>query len=192
MLAMMALAFGGEVVVARRDLAPGHELQAADVYLAWMPDDFVPPGTFRSVEEVVGRVPMEVLLADGMVRAERLVAEEAGVGLQALVPRGMRIVRLELPRPHGHIQPGSQVDVVDADGRCIVGQAVHVLATEDGAQGVTMEPWTRAPAHFLHVAVEAGTVGRFAALGPARTEVLLRNPIDVRVAGRSCEAVTTE
>ena len=44
------------IVVARRDIAPGHTLEAADLVEAAFPPESVPRGSFRPGGELAGRV----------------------------------------------------------------------------------------------------------------------------------------
>lgn len=61
------------VVVALHELAAGTPIRAADVSVEWLHSDTFPAdGTFRSVEELAGRTTGERILAEEVIRVERL------------------------------------------------------------------------------------------------------------------------
>lgn len=105
-----------ELVVARRDLYVGMPVTAEDVALRRMAAPVAPrTGTFSALDDVVGRTPRERVLADEIVRGERLANPEAGVGLNALVSpgrRGMTIATDTETGLAGLVQPGNHVDVI--------------------------------------------------------------------------------
>jgi pilus assembly protein CpaB len=70
---------------------------------------------FLSPDHVVGRIPRERVLANEFVRADRLADPESGVGLNAVIPRGMRAISVEVSGGHalaGFLNPGNYVDVI--------------------------------------------------------------------------------
>jgi pilus assembly protein CpaB len=113
------------VIVAARDLYQGLPITAEDLYAVQIAPKFLPEGVFLSPEHVVGRVPRERVLANDLVRGERLADPENGVGLQTILPRGLRALSVDLGDGRalsGFLQPGSYVDVLvtlapDGEGR---------------------------------------------------------------------------
>ncbi|MFN8034468.1 MAG: Flp pilus assembly protein CpaB [Acidimicrobiia bacterium] len=104
------------VVVARRDLAIGATVRTGDLVTARVHDGY-PPGALASPAPAVGRVVVVPVLR-GETITIRHVAAASRHGLAAVVPRGMRAVR-----------------IVVADGlRPRPGQSVDVLATFDPAK----------------------------------------------------------
>ena len=80
-----------------------------------IPPKLLPEGVFLTPERVVGRIPRERVLANDLVRAERLSDPESGVGLETVIPRGLRAISVDLadgPALSGFLQPGSYVDVM--------------------------------------------------------------------------------
>jgi Flp pilus assembly protein CpaB len=84
------------VLVARRDLHPGVPITEDDLYAVPMSARSLPDGVFIAPTHALGRVPRERILADELVRAERLSHPGAGVGLNVVLPRGMRAISIEL------------------------------------------------------------------------------------------------
>lgn len=171
-----------EVVVATRWLEPGVPVEPADVALAQLPADVVPDWALTAVHDVLGRVPKEPIADGALVREERL-ADIAPIGVDALVPEGMRRVRLALPRPSRRIGAWDLVDVVrlSDDAVCVLAEALRVVAgeTADGARQTGA--LDQAEYVALHLLAPPETAGRFGDLG--HVEVWLRSPIDAERTG---------
>lgn len=128
------------VVAANVDLYQGDTIKAEDLVLIELPPDMVPDGVFNKIEDLRGRVPRERILANDLVRAERLAEVDAGVGLNAIIPRGMRAVAVNVTDASavsGFLVPGNFVDVLvtirttDRSTNTItLLQAVKVLAVD--------------------------------------------------------------
>jgi Flp pilus assembly protein CpaB len=105
-----------EVVVARRDLYVGMPVTEEDVGVRRYAAVVAPSqGVYARVSDVVGRTPRERILADEMVRQERLADPEAGTGLPAVLSpgrRGMTIATDTETGLAGLIQPGNHVDLI--------------------------------------------------------------------------------
>jgi len=104
-----------DVVVATHPLYQGQTLTDQDVTLRQYPPSFVPETTFHSLDEVIGRVPAERILEGEYLRKERLAPPEAGVGLNAIIPKGMRALSLNISdgsSVSGFLNPGNYVDVL--------------------------------------------------------------------------------
>lgn len=129
-----------EVVVAARTLHQGQTLTEGDLALIEIPPAFVPETTFQFKEDVIGRVPRERILPGEFVREERLADPESGVGLNAIIPRGMRAVSINITdgsAVSGFLNPGNYVDVLvtlkGTDGKrktVTLIQACYVLAVD--------------------------------------------------------------
>jgi len=103
------------VIVAARDLYQGVTITEEDLYAVQIPPRFLPEGVFLSPEHVVGRIPRERILANEFVRADRLADPESGVGLNAVIPRGMRAISVNIKDGaalSGFLNPGNYVDVL--------------------------------------------------------------------------------
>jgi len=129
-----------KVVVAAADLPPGVTITTEDLRTRELPVQHIPDDVFLTSEEVVGRVASERILAGEFIREERLAAPEAGVGLPAIIPRGMRALQVPIrgsSAVSGFVNPGNFVDVIAVctetlppEVRTLL-QAVPVLAVND-------------------------------------------------------------
>ncbi|MEZ4317999.1 MAG: Flp pilus assembly protein CpaB [Myxococcota bacterium] len=139
------------IIVARRTLWPGETIKEEDLELIEFPPDFIPAEALSVKEEAINRVPRERVLDREFIRKERLALREAGRGLNAIVPRGMRAVSLDISggsAVSGFLNPGNYVDILVTIGErggalqtVTMLQAVTVLAVNDrlGAKEVTKE-----------------------------------------------------
>jgi pilus assembly protein CpaB len=129
-------------VVAARDLHQGVVITEEDLALIEIPTSYANPAVYASPELVIGRTPRERVLANEFLREERLASADDGVGLNALVPRGMRALSLDLgdgAALSGLLTPKSAVDVLvtlrgdypaDRPETTTVVQAAYVLAVD--------------------------------------------------------------
>jgi pilus assembly protein CpaB len=103
------------VIVAARDLYQGVTVTEEDLYAVQIPPKYLPEGVFLSPEHVVGRIPRERILVNEFVRADRLADPESGVGLNAVIPRGMRAISINISDGaalSGFLNPANYVDVL--------------------------------------------------------------------------------
>ena len=116
------------VVVAARDLWPGVEIGANDVYGIPWDASRLPPGVFVTPTLVVGRVSDERILANELVRGERLADRSSGIGFNGLVPRGMRAISVTPSAPlEPALQPGQLVNVLNGTDGTVAVRAVVVM-----------------------------------------------------------------
>jgi Flp pilus assembly protein CpaB len=106
------------VMVAATDLNPGVEIRERDVVGVEMPALYLAEDAIRLPELVVGRIPRERILANEVVREARMADGERGVGVNALVPSGLRAMWLDVDdeRLRG-VEPGMPVDVFGQTGQ---------------------------------------------------------------------------
>lgn len=116
------------VVVARRTLHQGLEISNEDLWVASIPPEYLPKITtpddkkeikeavvFKTRERVVGQIPRERILKNEIIRPERLADGDTGLGMNALILRGMRAVSLDLRGADAitfFLVPGNYVDVL--------------------------------------------------------------------------------
>lgn len=103
------------VVAASRDIAPGQALQATDLTLMPISVDQAPEGAFVDATAITGRVALVQMVTGQPVLANFLADQDAGSGLQALVPPGMRAITLEVNEYSGVaglLTAGCRVDIV--------------------------------------------------------------------------------
>lgn len=178
-----------EVIIAKEDIWQGQTIVPEDLGLRSLPLDYVPDSVLRTAEQAVGRVPRERILAQEFIREERLADPEAGIGLNAIIPRGMRALSINMSdgsAVSGFLNPGNYVDVLvtiegddarEAETRTLL-QAVTVLAVNNRL-GNTAESLERArPSVTLAVTPDLAEKLTHAVAQGAVT-LTLRNDIDV-------------
>ncbi len=105
----------GHVVVAAAPLPLGTRLQAQNLRLvAWSAGDPM-PGMFGRVEDCVGRALTTAAVTNEPILEGHLAAKEAGAGLPAVIPGGMRAVSVQVNDVigvAGFVGPGTVVDVL--------------------------------------------------------------------------------
>jgi pilus assembly protein CpaB len=129
-----------EIVVAKNDLLPGLTIREEDLIKVRLPDTFIPDEVLRTEDEVIQRVARERILAGEFVRAERLADPESGMGLNAIIPRGMRAFGINISdgsAVSGFLNPGNYVDVIvtltstETPETQTLLQAIPILAVND-------------------------------------------------------------
>lgn len=139
-----------KVVIASRDLYQGITITEDDLVQIDIEPTFLPGGdeklVYTSAEHIIGRIPRERILANEFIREERLADPETGTGLNAIIPRSMRALSVNISDGQalsGFLNPGDYVDIVvtiqsdDRDDRTLgpqtntISQAVYVLAVND-------------------------------------------------------------
>ncbi len=105
-----------DVLVATRTLNVGVTIGEDDVAPRSLAAEMVPPeGVFNAFAELDGRVARERILSNEIIREDRLAAEDAGIGLNALVSPGKRAMSVAVDAESGvagFIRPGNYVDVI--------------------------------------------------------------------------------
>lgn len=133
------------VAVANRTLWPGETITEQDLLTKEYPPDFIPDDVLATPDLAINRVPRERILEGEFIRRERLAVPEAGRGLPAIIPRGMRAISLDISGGSavaGFLNPGNYVDVLVSAGEPVqtrtLLQAVTVLAVNSrlGAQRI--------------------------------------------------------
>ncbi|MEN0068047.1 MAG: Flp pilus assembly protein CpaB [Myxococcota bacterium] len=186
------------VIVAARDLYQGVTITEEDLYAVQIPPKYLPEGVFLSPEHVVGRIPRERILANEFVRADRLADPESGVGLNAIIPRGMRALSVSVrdgAALSGFLNPGNYVDVLvtitpenqSAKPRTeTLLQAIFVLGVNSRMRQETAEEAKkrrgrqRPSVTLLVTADEAEKIAHAENMG--EIVLSLRNDLDVKVA----------
>ncbi|MFZ5480320.1 MAG: Flp pilus assembly protein CpaB [Myxococcota bacterium] len=105
-----------DVVIAVRDLYMGLPIREDDVTVRKVVPEMVPPElTFAQLTDVYGRTPRERVLANEILREERLARPDAGIGLNAIVTPGRRAMTLQTDTETGVaglVQVGNYLDVI--------------------------------------------------------------------------------
>jgi pilus assembly protein CpaB len=178
-----------QIVVATAQLPLGTRLEGNDLKLISWPADQPIQGVFTRIQDCVGRALITPVLPGEPILEGKLAPKDAGAGLPAVIPEGMRAVSVavnDVVAVAGFAQPGTSVDVMvtgQAQGgnneqvtRTIL-EDVRVLAanqrTEQDRQGqaqtVTVITLLVTPEDADKLAM-ANTMGR--------VQLALRNAID--------------
>ena len=106
---------GVEVVVAANDLQVGSKIEDRDVRVVRLPAESLPEGVFHSKTRVVGRGVVLPVSRGEFILPSKVAGENAGSGMPALIPPGMRAVSVrvnEVVAVAGFVVPGTRVDVL--------------------------------------------------------------------------------
>ena len=121
-----------QIVVAAVPMAIGTRLDADHIRMIDWPGNSVPPGMLSSADAAAGRALITPVVANEPILDNKLAPREAGAGLSATIPQGMRAVSVavnDVIDVAGFVGPGTSVDVL------VTGQMPG--ATQGGAQYVT-------------------------------------------------------
>jgi pilus assembly protein CpaB len=106
---------GEEVLVAAEDLQVGSKIEDKDVRFVRFTSGDLPAGVFHIKTKVVGRGVVLPISKGEFILTNKLAGENAGSGLPALIPPGMRAVSVRVndtTSVSGFVQPGTRVDVL--------------------------------------------------------------------------------
>jgi pilus assembly protein CpaB len=106
---------GEEVIVAADDLQVGTKIEDKDIRMVRFPSADLPAGVFHLRSKVVGRGVILPIAKSEFVLTSKLAGENAGSGLPALIPPGMRALSVRVndtTSVSGFVQPGTRVDVL--------------------------------------------------------------------------------
>jgi pilus assembly protein CpaB len=116
-----------QVVIAAENLPLGTRLDAQQLRLVPWPGDNPMPGMFMRVEDCVGRALIQSVVTNEPILEANLAPKEAGAGLSATIPEGMRALSIAVN------------DVIGVAGFVLPGTTVDVLATASvtGSENIT-------------------------------------------------------
>ncbi len=106
---------GADVLVAAGDIQVGARIEERDVRVARFPASGLPAGVFSKRSQVLGRGVIIPISKGEFILPSKLAPENAGAGLPALIPPGMRAVSVrvnEVVSVAGFVGPGTRVDVL--------------------------------------------------------------------------------
>jgi pilus assembly protein CpaB len=179
------------VVVAARPLALGTPLTPQDLSLITWPANTPLPGSFTRIQDCVGRSIITPISKNEPILESKLAPKEAGAGLPAAIPVGMRAVSVrvdDVVGVSGFAMPGTMVDVMatgtpqgggDSLTRTVI-QDVRVLAAgqtvEQDQQG---KPKTVGVVTLLLTPEQADQLTMVST--DSRIHLALRNTIDTNI-----------
>ena len=106
---------GADVIVAAGDIQVGSRVEDRDVRIAKFPASGLPAGAYSKKSQVLGRGVIIPITRGEFILPSKLAPENAGAGLPALIPPGMRAVSVrvnEVVSVAGFVGPGTRVDVL--------------------------------------------------------------------------------
>jgi pilus assembly protein CpaB len=179
-----------EVMVAAREIQVGSKLEDADLRLAKFSLASVPPGAYLSKTKLLGRGVIQPIARGEFILPSKLAAENAGSGLPAMIPPGMRAVSVrvnEVVAVAGFAAPGTRVDVLltgNPSGSAekqttTVLENVAVLATGQKLERNAAGEAQNAPVITLLVSPDDAQKLTLAS-SEGRIQLALRNPLDTR------------
>ncbi len=104
-----------KIVVAERAMQVGTRLDANNLNLIAWPGDEPIPGAFSRIEDCAGRALITPITVNEPILEGKLAPREAGAGLPATIPEGMRALSVsvnEVVGVAGFVIPGTMVDVL--------------------------------------------------------------------------------
>jgi Flp pilus assembly protein CpaB len=104
-----------QVVVARSPIARGAAVQADQLQVVDIPEEFAPPGALRRISQASGRVALAGLAQGEAVTETRLARVRAGP-VASLTPEGLRAFAVPSSLPRGAVIAGDHVDVLATYG----------------------------------------------------------------------------
>jgi pilus assembly protein CpaB len=179
-----------QIIVAGEKLSLGNRLTDTQLRIASWPKANLPEGYLSDPNEIVGRGVIVPMSPNEPVLESKLASKEAGAGLAAAIPEGMRAVPVrvnDVTGIAGFVVPGTHVDVI------IVGlpgpgspttskvflENVQVLAAgqnvERDANGKPLST------QVVTMLVTPEDAQKLALAGDSRIQLALRNPIDLVV-----------
>lgn len=186
------LTVGGRhaVVVAAAPLPLGTMLKAGDLRVVQWPDDVAIAGTAATIDSVVGRGVVAPFSEGEPIVAAKLAPAEAGAGLPAAIPPGMRAMSVKVNDVigvAGFTVPGTHVDVVATvnsgkeEVSHVVLSDVQVLTAGTSQEQTKSNDPIRTSVVTLLVTPE-GAERLALAMNEGRISLALRNPLDVGAA----------
>jgi pilus assembly protein CpaB len=185
-----AAADTAEVMVAANDLQVGARVEDHDVKIIRIQSTDMPPGAPRKKADVVGHGVIIPMSKGDFILPNRLAGENAGSGLPALIPPGMRAVSVrvnEIVSVAGFVTPGTRVDVLLTGAPTGSGEQQTTTVLQNVAvlaSGHTLERTSSGEAQNTAVITLLVTPDDAQRLTLASTEghiqLALRNPLDTK------------
>ncbi|HEV2387835.1 MAG TPA: Flp pilus assembly protein CpaB [Candidatus Acidoferrales bacterium] len=182
-----------QIVVAAMPLALGTRLDDHDLRLVPWPGNEPLPGMFTRTQDVVGRAIITSMVQNEPVLESKLAPREAGAGLPATIPEGMRAVSVavnEVIGVAGFVGPGTMVDVLatgtpgqgggDTVTKTVLENVKVLAAGQQITQDAQGKPHTVPVVTLLVSPPDSDKLTMAATQG--RIQLALRNTIDTKLA----------
>lgn len=181
-----------EVVVARKSLPANAMVTREAVEQKKLPVAYIHPHAARSLEDVVGKIAREPLVAGEQILLDRLVRQgEAKQGFSYAVPPGKRAVSVsvdEVTAVGWHIRPGDHVDVLGTLEIPVPGgetKAFTVVALQDVEVLAVGKSFQAVSEQGKETKIEVKTVTLAVSLDEAKPLILADEKGKIRLALRS-------
>ncbi|HEX8815512.1 MAG TPA: Flp pilus assembly protein CpaB [Terriglobales bacterium] len=106
---------GEDVIVAAEDLQVGEKIEDKDLKVVHFPAADLPSGRFHMKSKLIGRGVVLPIAKGEFILTSKVAGENAGAGLPALIPPGMRAISVRVNDTSsvaGFVLPGTRVDVL--------------------------------------------------------------------------------
>lgn len=181
---------GVDVVIAANDVPVGAKVEDRDVKVVRFPSADLPPNCFHLKSSVVGRGAILPIARGEFFLPSKLAGENAGSGMQALIPPGMRAMSVrvnEVIGVAGFVVPGTRVDVLltgnpsgaPEQQTTTVLENVAVIATGQKLERNTAGEPQLAPVITLLVSPDDAQKLTLATT-QGKIQLALRNPLDTK------------
>jgi pilus assembly protein CpaB len=184
-----------QIVVADHPIQLGTRLDATNLrVISWLADQAI-AGSFARVEDCAGRALLTNLAGNEPVLESKLAPKEAGAGLPATIPEGMRAVSVavnEVNGVAGFVIPGTMVDILvtgrlsgktaepDNNITRVILENVRVLAAGQQVEQDRNGKPQKVPVVTLQVTPEDATKLTMAST-EGKIQLALRNTIDAKL-----------
>src|ERR1700688_4213477 len=181
---------GADVIVAANDIQVGARIEEHDVRTAQFPASGLPGGAYSKRSQVLGRGVIIPIAKGEFILPSKLAPENAGSGLPALIPPGMRAVSVrvnEVVSVAGFVGPGTRVDILltgtpngsTEPQTTTVLQNVAVIASGQRLERSASGDAQNTPVITLLVSPDDAERLTLAS-SEGRIQLALRNPLDTR------------
>jgi len=180
-----------QVMVSATDLQVGARIEDRDVHVVSIPASEMPPSAPRKKADVIGHGVILPIPKGQFILPSQLAGENAGAGLPALIPPGMRAVSVrvnEVVSVAGFVTPGTRVDVLltgapngsgDQQTTTVL-QNVAVLASGHTLERTSTGEAQNTAVITLLVSPEDAQRLTLAAGAGGHIQLALRNPLDTK------------
>ncbi len=179
-----------EVIVAANDLQVGTKVSERDIKIIRVPESDLPAGAPRRKADVLDHGVILPITKGDFILSTKLAGENAGAGLPALIPPGMRAVSVrvnEVVSVAGFVTPGTRVDVLLTGNPGLGGEQQTTTVLQNVAvlaSGHTLERSSTGEAQNTAVITLLVSPDDAERLTLASTEghiqLALRNPLDTK------------
>jgi pilus assembly protein CpaB len=175
-----------QIVVAAGPLPLGTRLEAKDLRIMPWPENAPVEGMFARIEDCQDRALITSVAENEPILQGKLASKEAGAGLSATIPEGMRAMSAavnDVVAVAGFVTPGSMVDVLATGASSSNGgitrtvlENVRVLAANQRIESRNGKPETFAVITLLVTPADAAKLAMASNAG--KIQLALRNTLD--------------